>query len=278
MIHIVTALACEANPIIQHYHLRKSTRAHGFPVYSNETMTLIISGMGKFAAASAVGYLQALTNCLAGDNSAYAMPHCWFNVGIAGHKTLELGTAVLAHRVSDASAQQRFYPCFTFELPCMSADVVSVEHAETSYALDSAYDMEALGFCAAASRFSSFELIHSLKIISDNQSTSHEHITKYVGEELVGNQLLVIENLIDEFTKLQQTTMTMMVPPEDYRLLTERFRFTTTQQNQLKRLLQRWHVLEHDRVTEQLQIQKFKNAKQVLAALEAHLQTKVFVC
>ncbi|WP_455210683.1 5'-methylthioadenosine/S-adenosylhomocysteine nucleosidase family protein [Kaarinaea lacus] len=278
MIHIVTALACEANPIIQHYHLRKSMNAHGFPVYRNKTITLIISGMGKFAAASAVGYLQALSNSAADDNLTQSVPHSWFNVGIAGHKTFELGTAVLAHRVSDAAAQQRFYPSFTFDLPCVSTDVISVEQAETTYTMDAAYDMEALGFCAAASRFSSFELIHCLKIISDNLTNSHEHITKHVGEELVGNQLLVIENLLDEFEKLQQVSTAIVVPSEDYQLLTDQFRFTVTQQNQLRRLLQRWRVLEHVRFTEQFPLQNFRNAKQVLQALESHLQTKVFVC
>ncbi|KPJ93919.1 MAG: hypothetical protein AMJ53_06285 [Gammaproteobacteria bacterium SG8_11] len=278
MINIVTALACEANPIIQHFHLRKSAHTHGFPVYRNEAMTLIISGMGKFAAASAVGYLQALSNPVTREPLSRPMSQCWLNVGIAGHRTLELGTAILAHRVSDAAALQRFYPCFTFDLPCLTAEVISVEQAETTYPIDAAYDMEAVGFCAAASRFSSFELIHSLKVISDNQATSHKHITKHVGEDLVGNQLLLINSLLHEFEKLQQTSMAMVVPPEDFYSLTERFRFTVTQQNQLKRLLQRWSTLEHTGVAKKLPLQDFNNAKQVLQALESHLQSKVFVC
>lgn len=278
MINIVTALACEANPIIQHYHLRKSVPAHGFAVYRNETIALIISGMGKFAAASAVGYLQGLCSQVENHSPEFAAPHCWLNVGIAGHKNLELGTALLAHRVSDAEALQRFYPCFTFDLPCESANVISVEHAETEYAVDAAYDMEAVGFCAAASRFSSFELIHSLKIISDNRTTTHEHISKHVGEELVGNQLLIIESLLHELEKLQCTNAAMYVVPQDYYLLTERFRFTVTQRNQLKRLLQRWCVLENTPVSEQLSLQDFKSAKHVLRAIESHLQSKVFIC
>jgi hypothetical protein len=278
MINIVTAMACEANPIIQHYHLRKSALNGGFPVYGNETITLIISGMGKYAAASAVGYLQAMTSQAANHMAGFTTPHCWINVGIAGHKTMDLGTALLAHRVRDAAALQCFYPCFTFDLPCITADVISVEQAETTYAHEAAYDMEALGFCAAAGRFSSFELIHCLKIISDNQATSHEHITKHVGEELVGNQLLVIESVIHELGKIQRATAPMDLMPEDYQFLTERFRFTVTQKNQLKRLLQRWHVVETKKITEQLPIQDFKNAKQALLGIESHLRAKVFIC
>lgn len=277
MINIVTALTCEANPIIQHYHLKKSPRKSGFPVYSNEYITLIISGMGKFAAASATGYLQALLSQYDDEEIGAAAGHAWFNVGIAGHKFMDLGTALLAHRVSDAAGVQRYYPCFTFDLPCDTIDVVSVEQPETAYAVNAAYDMEALGFCAAASRFASFELIHCLKVISDNQSTSHRHITKHVGEELIGNQLLVIENLLHEFEQLQQATVQPHLA-EDYRLLTKRLRFTVTQKNQLKSLLQRWHVLENVQVVERFPIQNYQNAKQLLSDLESLLQSQIFHC
>lgn len=278
MINIVTALACEANPIIQHFHLRKSPQVFGFPVYSNEIFTLIISGMGKFAAASAVGYLQAMSSQAEENLSGSAAPHCWLNVGIAGHKTMDIGTALLAHSITDGATLQRFYPCFTFDLPCTTADVISVEQAETSYSTDAAYDMEALGFCAAASRFSSFEMIHCLKIISDNQAASCELITKHVGEELIGSQLLIMENLLHKLEKLQQTAASMYVLPQDYRFLINRFRFSVTQKTQLKRLLQRWRVLENARVSDQIPIEEFENAKQVLLGIDAHLKSKVFIC
>ena len=278
MINIVTALACEANPIIQHYRLRKSTQQGGFAVYGNERITLIISGMGKFAAASAVGYLQALLNANQELDMGHTDSHLWLNIGIAGHKTLDLGVAIMAHRVSDVAATQRYYPCFTFDLPCASAEVISVDQAETAYTTEAAYDMEALGFCAAASRFSSFELIHCLKIISDNQFTSHKHITKHVGEELIGHQLLIVESLLEEFDKIQTAMPDTRVFVHDYRLLTQRIRFSVAQKNQLRRLLQRWHVLREDSVIECLPAQDLNNANQVLAGIESHLQSVVYRC
>jgi hypothetical protein len=278
MINIVTALACEANPIIQHYHLKKSAQAGGFPVYRNESIALIISGMGTFAAASAVGYLQALLAPAEEQIPGNAAFHAWLNVGIAGHKSLDIGTAVLAHSVSDAAAEQRYYPCFTFDLPCASAEVISVAQAETRYIDNAAYDMEAAGYCAAAARFSSFELIHCLKIISDNRLTSHEHINKHVGEELVGNQLLIMEDLLGELEKLQHSLPATHALSQDYRLLTQRFRFTVTQRNQLKRLLQRWSVLMNTSLTDYLPLQDYQSAKQVLLGMESCLQSKVFHC
>jgi adenosylhomocysteine nucleosidase len=278
MINIVTALACEANPIIQHYRLKISAQAGGFPVYRNESIALIISGMGRYAAASAVGYLQALLTPMEDRMPGNAVPHTWLNVGIAGHKNMDIGTALLAHRVSDEGAEQSYYPCFTFDLPCTSAEVISVAQAETRYTTDAAYDMEAVGFCAAASRFSSFELIHCLKIISDNRLTSHEHINKHVGEELVGNQLLIIEDLLGKLEKLQHALPDTHIFSQDYYQLTQRFRFTVTQQNQLKRLLQRWSVLVNTPLADGLPLQDYQSAKQVLLGMESYLQSKVFHC
>lgn len=278
MINIVTALACEANPIIQHYHLKKSTQAGGFSVYRNESIALIISGMGKYASASAVGYLQALLTPVEVPMQGYAPPHTWLNVGIAGHKSMDIGSVLLAHSVRDLAAEQIYYPCFTFDVPCTSSEVISVAQAETRYATNAAYDMEAVGFCAAASRFSSFELIHCLKVISDNRLTSHEHINKHVGEELVGNQLLIIEDLLVKLEKLQDALPDTQTFSQDYHQLMQRFRFTVTQQNQLQRLLQRWSVLVNTPLVDYLPLQDYQNAKQVLLGMESYLQSKVFHC
>ena len=40
------------------------------------------------------------------------------------------------------------------------------------------YDMEASGFFLAANKFSTKELIHSLKIVSDNESLSSQTFSK----------------------------------------------------------------------------------------------------
>lgn len=278
MINIVTALACEARPIIRHFGLKKTPSEAAFPVYRNDTVNLVIAGVGKFAAAAAVGYLRGLPNPAAGGAQEGAAPQAWLNVGIAGHKSLALGTALLGHRISDVSGTCRFYPCFTFELPCATAEVITVERPERAYAADAAYDMEALGFCAAAARFSSFELIHCLKIVSDNSIHSHTNVTKQAGEDLVGGQLPVIENLMSAFEALRQATQCLQAPSQDYGLLTGLFRFTVAQQNQLKRLLQRWRLLENAPVYAHLPLQDFKNAGQVLLAMEARLQSRTFHC
>ena len=135
-----------------------------------------------------------------------------------------------------------------------------------------------MGFCAAATRFSSAELIHCLKIVSDNESVSQERITKHVGEELVANQLPVIDALVQEFYMIQAIANTMFSLPDDYRLLTQKYRFTVTQQNQLKRLLLRWRTLKSTCLSEEMAMGDFKNAKQLLMAIESELQPILFMC
>jgi hypothetical protein len=99
-----------------------------------------------------------------------------------------------------------------------------------------------------------------------------------VGEELVGNQLLIMEDLLGELEKLQHSLPATHALSQDYRLLTQRFRFTVTQRNQLKRLLQRWSVLMNTSLTDYLPLQDYQSAKQVLLGMESCLQSKVFHC
>ena len=278
MINIVTALACEANPIIQRYALRKRPASGAHPIYENDAVKLIISGMGKFASASAVGYLQSLLDSALKETPYATVPHIWLNVGIAGHGGMDLGTPLLAHKIGDPLVGRYYYPCFTFEAPCRTVEVITVDKAETHYPANAAYDMEALGFCAATSRFSSFELIHCLKIVSDNDSLSQQRLSKHLGEDLVANQMPVIDALIDEFHKIQRITNEMYALPADYFILTEAYRFTVTQQNQLKKLLLRWHALTGASLDKEFDIRQCKNAKQLLAAIEARLQLVPVTC
>src|ERR1700761_8244047 len=103
MIAIVTAFHSEAKPLIEYFKLKTQMTQAPFPIYQNENMHLIISGLGKINAALAVGYLQAI---LQTPNIV------WLNIGIGGHRSMEIGTAILAHKVIDESTARSFYPTF----------------------------------------------------------------------------------------------------------------------------------------------------------------------
>lgn len=266
MINIVTALHCEASPIIQHFRLKKLKQDHAFSIYDNGRIALIVSGIGKTLAATAVGYLQALL-----QNQT---PNAWFNVGIAGHKQLALGTGFLAHRITDMATAKRYYPSFAFTPPCITDEVVSVDTVETDYSENVGYDMEASGFFSAAMRFSTSELVHSFKIVSDNKHQSPEYINKHVGQELVAHHLLLIEALVTDFETLKNTVAAIYAPPNAYEQIQQQFNFSVTQDKKLKGLLQRCQVLGYDDLFNNVNFNACRNAKQALAAVESYLITR----
>lgn len=261
MLHIVTALACEAKPLIRHYRLNGRQPENGFRIYENKYIRLIISGTGKTASAAACGYLQAQT-----INEKYI----WLNIGIAGHGSLHIGEALLAHKISDASTHTAWYPGLPFTPLCQTAELISVDQVQTNYADNAAYDMEAAGFYATASRFNSTELVHVYKVISDNHNQPAHQVSAKLAEELITDNLTDIDALIKQLNILKQQTAQQQPPLKTMQQFQQRWHFTVSQQHQLQRLLQRWQACTQT----SFDIEQFmseKNSKCVLAEMEKML-------
>lgn len=261
MIHILTALPCEARPLIAHYGLNGRQGNNGFRIFENDRLRLIVAGVGKCAAAVACGYLQG---------AAPAQRHAWLNLGVAGHATLAAGTAVIAHKVSDAASGRCWYPPLLFPAPCPTLELITVERPENDYPDDAAYDMEAAGFYAAASRFSSLELLQAFKVISDNRTQPADALTAERVEALIGDRLDDIDALIQALTGLETALARQSTPPETLQPFLQRWHFSVAQQHQLQRLLQRWQALGAPPPTPDT-FSAARNGKQVIAALRAHI-------
>ena len=91
MIRLVIALPSEAKPLLSHYQLKPIENSRGFKVYQKDDMALVVSGVGKSAAAAATAYLQAV--------SGNEPDRAWINIGMGGHRELVLGEGILAERV-----------------------------------------------------------------------------------------------------------------------------------------------------------------------------------
>ena len=194
MIRFVVALPAEARPLIDHYRLRRRQPAGPFPIYETGSIALIVSGAGKIAAASASGYLQALR---------HDEPHaCWLNVGLAGHKTRAVGDAILAQRITDRATSRSWRPPLCFQPPCDLGDVLTVDAPEYTFAEPACYDMEASGFCQTAGRFSVAQLVHCLKVISDNATHAPGRVDARTAQQLITGQLGVIDRLVQELSLL----------------------------------------------------------------------------
>lgn len=156
----ICALHCEAKPVIDRYRLKKSHADNAFDLYAGDDMACVISGTGKLASACACAWAAA--------RHADAASIAWINLGIAGAADHELGTLFSLHQVIDADDGRRYYPAPGSGEGLAGSACMTLSQPSEDYRDDFLFDMEASGFMHASLRFSSAELIKSLKIVSDN--------------------------------------------------------------------------------------------------------------
>lgn len=212
-VNLVVALMAEASPLIRYFHLSPIESRGGFQVFAKETMRLVVSGVGKVASAAAAGYLH-------GKNSG-ARDLAWVNVGVAGHRELPVGTVRLAHRVVDEASGKCWYPHRAFPIDCPSAEIRTVDTPERGFSGDALYDMEASGFCAACSRFSSRELVSVVKCVSDNATGNIDSVTRQQVERLIAATIPVLAPLVEHLATMAQTQETRVAPLPELEPLAE---------------------------------------------------------
>ncbi len=160
-VNFVVALPAEAKPVVAFFQLKRLAPHGDFPVYRSGSVSLVVSGIGKAAAAAATEFLHGL-------DSAQDKP-IWINLGIAGHRDLPTGEALLAHSVTDAASGCQWRPPLMVDLPLRTMSLITVDQPTFDYGQPGAFDMEASGFLPTARRFTRPELVHCFKIVSDNQ-------------------------------------------------------------------------------------------------------------
>ena len=265
MINLVVALPAEGRPLIERYRLSDKTTRGTFRVYRNAVMSLIISGPGKIASAAA-------TALLAGGDTSGAQT-AWLNIGIAGHATHCTGQSLLAHRITDHATGKSWYPPQLFDLPTTTSSLVTVDVPENNYQQDVAYDMEASGYHAVASRFSSSELVQCFKVVSDNRKQSTATITAESCTQLINQKLDEIDALLTALVSQAQEFNSWHAPHSGLEGLYVQWHFTVSQQHQLAELTRRWQVLIPDQPLWLNGLDKKKNAAAVLKSLQQHLDS-----
>ena len=241
MIHFICALKCEARPLMAHYRLKHCTDSESFPLYisPDKQISLTISGIGKINAAAATAFTHAFLHTGKQD--------IWLNIGIAGHKELDIGEVTLAHKIIDQTNQNTWYPQIIFSPHCQSMEILSCDKPVTDYESailpGSVFEMEAAGFYATACRFATSELIHVIKIISDNQQNPADKISESFVANLVKNKLTSIEQILESLRLLAKDLETPNEVPNHYHQIIKQWRFTHAERNLLKSCLNRWQVL-----------------------------------
>jgi nucleoside phosphorylase len=233
MIRFVVAVAPEAEPLVRRFHMEP--REGAFRWYGGGEAALVVSGVGKIAAAAATSYLHAKTG-----EEPFAL---WINVGTAGHRNRRRGDVLLAHTVTDAASGERFHPTRLNRPDLEACEVRTVDRAETEFESDAAYDMEAYGFGAAALRFSTAELVQSIKIVSDNRETGTSAWTAGAVREMVEQRVDVVARTSEHFLRIAGDLEPLRREEEESRSLmeayTRRAHFTASEARRLRRLLRR---------------------------------------
>lgn len=258
MIHIVTALHCEARPLIDSYRLRRVNDCKIFALYRNDDIFLIVSGIGKLAAATATGFLAA--------RSADSATGGWLNIGIAGHPDLETGSVRLADRIIDHSSRQCWYPGLAGHAT-PAATLLTVDRVRDNFFMPACHDMEGSGFFSSAQRFAPTDNIQCLKIISDNQTQSHDRVTPEIASQLIAGQCHEIGNVIRQLQTHSVILRQQQAGTAELSLFLDHWHFTSTQQHQLQRLLQRWQVLRPAEPAFNTELKTAPSAGQVIASL-----------
>lgn len=232
-LYFYAALECEAKPLIKHFGLTRLNANHPFSIYKNETIVLTISGIGKMAMAAAVAYTQAMI-------PSHTHP-VLINVGIAGHKSHPLGDLFLATKITDSESGRRFYPQLIGKYWLETEPLQTASIPCTEYSTNAMHDMEASAFYEVAIKFSSSELIHSLKVISDNSLSSIKAIHPKQVSEWIFNHLSQIEQLCEQCFLLQHSISSTKL--KEFQNIINKWHFSVTGQIKLKILLLRWQTL-----------------------------------
>ena len=239
MIHFVIATYPEAMPIIKYYKLKQMKHVTPFSIFVNKykDISLIISGIGKVASSSAVSFMYCIFE--------YKKNNIWINIGIAGYGKGKIGEVFLINKITDHLTKKNFYPSIVFECRIPTIACQSYEIPNFNYS-SKLHDMELTGFFETATKFSSNELVQSLKVVSDNKENKIDKNNKKFVSNLILNKINTIDLLTRKLKEISNSNDKDNINPKvinDFTYLTKSFHFSEYQKIELKKNLKKWYVL-----------------------------------
>ena len=263
LVYFVVALHCEAAPIINFYNL-KSVHNSNPQIYRNESMCLVVTGIGGLACATGVGYLSGLLGT--------QKLGVWLNIGIAGHQYLPRGSACLVRKVTDRATNKTLFPSLPFSSKLYKSDCFYVDRAEIGFSENGLFEMESFAFFKAAWKFAALDFVHSAKIVSDNKVEQLDQINHLVISALVKSKLellhqQLIQPLITIVTSLKDE-LTMV----DETAYLHRWHFSQTNRLRLARNLREYALLHKGEVADIDAFEHCKKASHFLDEIELIIQ------
>jgi len=271
-VNILTALNCEAKAVIDFYKLKK-VRNRPFDyytgIYHNKktdvrcAIHVLVSGLGARNMATACGWLAGYL-----DQTCSA----WLNLGTAGHKQLEVSTVVRVHRAIDMQTGDSYYPTMTAKWSGVNSALFTFDNACTDYPEDVLVDMEGAAFFNVASKFSSSELVQSLKVVSDNESESIERLNAKLLSELIQQNIQSLDIFISALLILQIQVIEIANTNKEYLDIIDSLHSTVSQRQQYRELIGKLMSLGAFNDLDKKKILEVNSMSQVLKALNNKLQ------
>ena len=163
MIYIFSAFYAEAKNIIDHYGLKKekSPEMVRFDVFANESIRLVITGVGEINAAAAVSNIGGAYGISPDDEI--------LNVGCgAGFSSdICLGSIFLGNKLTEPMTGRTFYPDMLMKANFRECEIVTVARVLNEGCDSVVYDMEAAAVYQAAAFFVGPHRMHFIKLVSD---------------------------------------------------------------------------------------------------------------
>lgn len=163
MIYIFSAFYAEAKNIIDHYGLKKekSPEMVRFDVFANESIRLVITGVGEINAVAAVSNIGGAYGISPDDEI--------LNVGCgAGFSSdICLGSIFLGNKLTEQMTGRTFYPDMLMKANFRECEIVTVARVLNEGCDSVVYDMEAAAVYQAAAFFVGSHRMHFIKLVSD---------------------------------------------------------------------------------------------------------------
>ena len=232
MIHFITALHCEARPIIERYGLKAAGNHGRVALYSSDNASLAVSGVGLLQSAIATTALK--------DTSETAESDVWMNIGVCGHRSLPIGEAILANRVSSPLHRESLYPRLLAKSPFVQTGIETIPEPTSDYPENDAVEMEAYGFFQACLHFTTLERAQAIKIVSDNANQNAERtFNKDWISQMVANHLDKIESFAQELHGLVRDPESKSSTDKLKAALLSNHHYSVTEQHHLQSRLEK---------------------------------------
>ena len=233
----VCALHCEAKPVIDYYRLQKQSGARPFDTYEGDNMACVVSGMGKLAAAAATTSIAEKLN--------HRGSLAWINLGVAGAANTALGSVFLLNKCIDSETQIPLYPAIIGRPEMPTRSCITVSKPAEDFRQNFLYDMEASGFFQAAQYYSSGELVHSIKVVSDNESEKTGK-NRQQTSSLIADNMDTISKQAEQLSNLNQQQANRQLDNNVLTSFLAETHYSETRKHQLHHLLNYLLNRNHD--------------------------------